>query len=361
MKKRFMVSVLVLIFLFMVGGCGKTDKKPALNSQASTEEKSDEQKKKEGYKRYQDIGLEFKMGDVWKNNKNNIDLGGIGDSENPNEPIYGGLSYGFASNEMLKEYEEAKKITDEKERSKKINEIFSNEKQLCSFVVLRKDKMPSEDKINALTEYKNNDKISEVENFIFYFSYNDYDDSGLSDEAKKTYKLLYDDIQNVKKSANTFKPVTPQEAISKLGKIEFKLKDLKGKEFISSDIFKENKLTMINIWATFCGPCKKELPELQMLYNELKPQSVNVIGIIGDTPDPDNEVAAVKILDTKKVDYLNLIPNKKFTKDVIGSIAGYPTTIFVDSNGKVVGKVITGQQSKEEYEKVIMDILSTLK
>ena len=99
---------------------------------------------------------------------------------------------------------------------------------------------------------KNNDKIADHDGLVFYISYNDFNDSELSEEGKKeSIKSFMMILKILKESITTFKPITPQEAITALNKIEFKLKDLDGKEIDSKELFKDNKITMVNIWATF--------------------------------------------------------------------------------------------------------------
>lgn len=362
--KKFLSLFLCLALIVPLEACSKkntNETKPTNETKVTNENKSTQDElKAKGYKVYKDLGLAFKLGDVWKKCDNNVSLGGIGDSENADEPIYGGLSYSFLSNELIKEYNDVKQNEkDEAQRKKKINEIWSKAKPVLSLVVFRKEKMPNDAvSIAKLTELKHNDKITEVDKFVFYISYNDYDDSGLSDEAKSMYKSLWDDVANIKNTLVCSKPITPKEAFQNIGKIEFKLKDLDGKDVNSEEIFKKYKVTMINIWGTFCGPCIKEMPDLQLLYKEMEPQGVNLIGIIGDTPDPDNEALAKKIYKEKKLTFMSIIPDKAFKDKVISSIAGYPTTIFVNSEGKIIGEVLTGSRGKEDYKKVIDEILN---
>ncbi len=322
---------------------------------------SEEEKKEQGYKEYTDMGVEFKAAGVWKDYDDNVDRSLMGDLENENEPIYNGITYDFMSDELLKEYYDVKEnVKDEEEKRKRYDEIFGAVKPLFSYVVFREGKVPAEDKLAELTNQKYNERLAEYKGYVIYFCHDDYNDEGLSDEAKNMYKALYDDIENVKKSTNTFRPITPEEAITSLEKLEFTLKDLGGKDVISSDVFKQNKLTMVNIWATFCGPCIREMPDLQQIHEELQDEGVSVLGIIGDTPDADNEVAAKKIIETKGVNFINVIPDEDIKDNLIGGIAGYPTSLFVDSEGKIVGKVITGSRTKEEYKEIIKEVLGSL-
>ena len=57
----------------------------------------------------------------------------------------------------------------------------------------------------------------------------------------------------------------------------FESTDLDGNK-ITSDIYSNNKITMINIWGTFCGPCIREMPELAQLSEEYKSKGVEIIG-----------------------------------------------------------------------------------
>jgi len=141
--------------------------------------------------------------------------------------------------------------------------------------------------------------------------------------------------------------------------IEFNSKTLEGKE-IDSSILKESNITMINIWATFCEPCIKEMPDIQQLYEEVKEDKVNIIGIISDTPHSENEELAKQIISAKDVKYINIIPDDNIINNLFEDISAVPTTIFVDSEGNIVGDFIVGTRSKEEYKKEIEDRLKSM-
>lgn len=162
------------------------------------------------------------------------------------------------------------------------------------------------------------------------------------------------------RAASTDSVAAQTKTETKPAAISFKLKDLANTEYSSETLFSKNKLTMINIWATFCGPCKRELPDLEKVFEETKDLDVNVIGIIGDTPDPENEEAAVKLIEANGVKYLNLVPNSGLKETLLSNIEGYPTIIFVDRNGNIVGEAVLGSRSKEEYKAIITELLKNL-
>ena len=307
------------------------------------------------------MGMKFKLSDVWKTYDDNLMLDGLGDEEDENSPIYTGRKYGFISNELITEYYDvAENVKDQEEQNKRFSEIFSQVKDIFSIVVFRKDKLPAEDKIAELTGMTHNEKISTIADYVFYFCKNDYDEAELSEEAEVGYKALFDDVENVKSSLTVYKPMTPQESIAGLKKIEFNLKDLEGND-VTHEVFKDKKLTMVNIWGTFCGPCIREMPDLTALHEELEDKGIGILGIISDTPNSENEDAARKIVADAKVTFTSIIPDDNMKNTLLSSISGVPTSFFVDSDGKVVGEVITGSRSKEEYLEIMLEVLESLK
>ncbi|MCT4508301.1 MAG: TlpA family protein disulfide reductase [Tepidibacter sp.] len=156
-------------------------------------------------------------------------------------------------------------------------------------------------------------------------------------------------------------PTNIDESIDEFGKnplskkviSNFSAKDLEGNE-ITNEIFKENDLTVINIWGTECPPCIEEIPELQKLQDEVKDKKVKVIGVVGDK---DIE-AAKKILSTKKANYTNIIPDENLEKEVVYNFDYIPATIFVNSKGEVLDTFIPGATNFESIKTIVENILS---
>ncbi|RVU54581.1 TlpA family protein disulfide reductase [Anaerosphaera multitolerans] len=134
-------------------------------------------------------------------------------------------------------------------------------------------------------------------------------------------------------------------------------------EIITNDIFKNSKVTMVNFWATFCGPCIREMPDLAELHNEYNEEDFQIIGIIGDTFEgSDNNMAKAKTLIAENnVSFTNIIPNNDLYSNYIdGKIQGFPTTIFIDSQGNLIGNIIVGSNDKENWKSIIDETLSTI-
>lgn len=132
----------------------------------------------------------------------------------------------------------------------------------------------------------------------------------------------------------------------------------------SEEVFSERKLTMINIWATTCGPCVEEMPALVNL-NVAYGEDFQVIGIPVDVVDRN----LMKIQDRVKkaeemmvtADYLHLVPSKSLMELHLSQVQLVPETIFVDSTGRQIGDVYPGAKSEEEWAEIIEALLEQMK
>ena len=127
----------------------------------------------------------------------------------------------------------------------------------------------------------------------------------------------------------------------------FSTVDLHGNS-VTNDIFKDKQVTMVNFWGTWCPPCVRELPDLGELARTL-PEGTQIIGICEDAGD-DNETLrlAIEILSRANAEYLNIIPDEAL-RAYMENLVGFPTTIFVDENGVLLGKPIVGARGLEEF------------
>ena len=124
---------------------------------------------------------------------------------------------------------------------------------------------------------------------------------------------------------------------------------------------------MINIWATFCSPCLNELPELGELADEYADKKVRIVGIVADVPqeadgsfDADMLKKAKDIVSETGADYLQLLPSEDLQKAKIDEVSAVPETIFVDSDGNIVGDSYLGARSGSEWADIIDGLLSQL-
>lgn len=95
----------------------------------------------------------------------------------------------------------------------------------------------------------------------------------------------------------------------------------------------KGKVTLLNVWATWCGPCRVEIPELIAIQREYAPKGVEVVGITVDAEDALDEVK--EFIAEQKMNYRNLHdPEGKFATRFDASVI--PISVLVDRQGKVV-------------------------
>jgi rhodanese-related sulfurtransferase len=143
----------------------------------------------------------------------------------------------------------------------------------------------------------------------------------------------------------------------------FSAVDLNG-QWVDEGIFADYKLTMINIWATFCGPCLREMPELGTLAADYAGKGVQVAGIVADvtrSTDGSFSISQVQLarslVSQTGADYLHLLPGTDLISAKIGQVNSVPETIFVDSQGKLVGKSYVGARSGAEWATIVDALL----
>ncbi|MDR1136792.1 MAG: TlpA family protein disulfide reductase [Synergistaceae bacterium] len=136
----------------------------------------------------------------------------------------------------------------------------------------------------------------------------------------------------------------------------FKSRTLSG-DAVTSDIFANKKLTMINIWATWCPPCVAEMPDLGRLGSSM-PEGAQLVGIVYDVSEEDRSAKgdADRILSQAKAGFVQI----EYSPDMnpyLDTVDAIPTTIFVDSKGAIVGEPMVGSNSEKNYRSAIEKIL----
>ena len=120
----------------------------------------------------------------------------------------------------------------------------------------------------------------------------------------------------------------------------FTAKTLDGNT-VTESVFGRYDLTMVNVWASWCGPCKSELPELAELYGKL-PENVGFLSITVDDPQDVKEAKALLEENGCTFPCLDSQTSTGLFKNFLGKVNAIPTTVFFDRSGNEVGGWILG-------------------
>jgi thiol-disulfide isomerase/thioredoxin len=140
---------------------------------------------------------------------------------------------------------------------------------------------------------------------------------------------------------------------------ELTLKDLDGKD-VSLESLK-GKVVLVNFWATWCEPCKVEIPELIELQQEYGPKGFTVLGV---AMDDEGRSAVAPFVQKEKFDTdagkstMNypIVLGNDAAGDKFGGLLGYPTSVLLSRDGRQV-KRITGLISRDDIVKAIQSQL----
>jgi peroxiredoxin len=131
---------------------------------------------------------------------------------------------------------------------------------------------------------------------------------------------------------------------------DFALKDSNGAAVKLSDY--KGKVVLLNFWATWCGPCKVEIPWFMEFQQQYKDKGFAVLGVAMD----DEGWEAVKpYLSERKVNYRVLLGNDSVTQ-LYGGVDSLPTTFVIDKDGRIASAHV-GLVSKNEYQDEIQSLL----
>lgn len=140
--------------------------------------------------------------------------------------------------------------------------------------------------------------------------------------------------------------------------IVFEAKDMEGNT-VTSSIFFESRLTMVNVWATYCNPCLTEMPGLGELAGEYDSDEFQLIGIISDVmegADQETTEQAAALISQTGAAYPHLLLNESLYFGLLQNVSAVPTTFFVNEKGEILDMVV-GAMEKEAWEEKINELL----
>ena len=133
---------------------------------------------------------------------------------------------------------------------------------------------------------------------------------------------------------------------------DFNLKTLDGKTLQLSAL--RGKVVLLDFWATWCPPCKAEIPHFKELHDQYKAKGLEIIGV---ALDQDGEAAVRPFAQQNQINYPLSATKAQELAQAYGGVRGIPTTFLIDKQGKIAKKYI-GYQDKQVFETEIRALLA---
>jgi len=180
-----------------------------------------------------------------------------------------------------------------------------------------------------------------------------YSDCGKSGSKKRVEKERVSATESVHHIGNVSKVLDVAESKGNDYAANFSWMDESGKEVELKDY--RGSVVLINFWATWCGPCKKELPDLVSLNDELKGKRFKLIGV---SVDKGRDVVkdVYEFARRNNLNYPIIVDDDEKLDRAYGNLRGIPTTFLVDREGKIV-KTYVGSKTKEMFMQGIAQVL----
>ncbi len=135
---------------------------------------------------------------------------------------------------------------------------------------------------------------------------------------------------------------------------------LDGQSIDSAELFAGAKVTMLNIWGTFCPPCLMEMPDLGQIAEDYADADFQIVGVINDVTSADSPTGATALEQIAETgaDYTHLITTADIIQNVMFDVYAVPTTLFIDSEGKLLCSPVVGSNPYGTWAAAIDELLA---
>ena len=201
------------------------------------------------------------------------------------------------------------------------------------------------------------EKLGEAGDYVFYRASSGEDRCPVPPaEKREIVERILADTPAVIEGLCFEEPVLIEETAEE-GVLSFETTDLDGNPVSSEELFGNNKITVVNLWVSWCGPCIMEMPELNAFNQRIQEKDCEVVGILIDGNQKEALAEGIDLVEETGAEYLMLKPFAGV--DWALPVQAFPTTYFVDSEGRLLGRPIVGA-SVPLYEERLEELLEEM-
>lgn len=267
------------------------------------------------------------------------------------DSIYNPKISGTESNDELQKFNDngaklGKKLEEfgKKNQQKYIDAIAKNDQATAKKLNDEATKLQ-----NELMDYSKN-YMKEKNNFVALLILENYATKGQmpANEAKPIFEKFSDELKNTKSGVRINKVINPEK--KKVDKApDFSAKTPDGKVVSLKESL--GKVTIIDFWASWCGPCRAENPNVVALYNEFHSKGLNIIGVSLD----DNADAWKKAIEKDKLTWTHVSNLQKWKEPIALTyhVEEIPTTFLLDKEGNIVAKNLHGEELRAKVKELL--------
>lgn len=218
-----------------------------------------------------------------------------------------------------------------------------------------------EDQLSALTGGDTHTVLGSNEAYQYVLSLRSGADEAIAEELRQTAADI--EITEMVPFNGESAFDMPRTEVTSLG--AFSTETVAG-ETVTQELFQPCKLTLVNLFATWCTPCVQEIPELEALSQAMAERGVQVIGVVLDARDsagaPDAQaIEKAKVLQERTgASYPFLIPDAGLMNGRLAGVTAVPETFFVDENGAIVGETYVGARDLAAWTGIVEKELAAL-
>jgi peroxiredoxin len=193
--------------------------------------------------------------------------------------------------------------------------------------------------------------------YAHFYLAESYKAMGMFDDSEKEYQVVIDQFSGVNPRLTQFAQMhlsdLSMERRLAVGKepIPFEVKGTKG-ETISPKKYK-GKVLLLDFWATWCAPCKAEMPNVKKVYSKYNSKGFEIVGVSLDR----SRQALDKYVAQNKIEWPQYFDGKYWNNEIATQygVRQIPTTYLIDKKGKIRYKSLRGRQLENAVEKLLAE------